>query len=283
MQQVVYSVAKCSVSGHYWMQNGMTNRTLKDRTAELTVEDCEGFVGHLNKLPGNSLVKRERVQQLKSAWDWAIERELWEGKNPWTGLHKRVKREDLKPPRPFSKVEMQAIIGCFKDTEPSYAPYVWFLFATGCRTSEAIGLQWKHISEDCSSVWIGSTLTRGIRQGTKTKKVRTVTVPANIQLMLQDLKTSTPGIDGDSLVFHAPQGGPICDNNFRNRAWKPVLERLEIPHRKAYTTRSTFITHALQGGISPGAVAALVGNSAKVIYESYLGSIPGQSVLPDIL
>jgi hypothetical protein len=31
-----------------------------------------------------------------------------------------------------------------------YAPFVEFLFLTGCRPSEAIGLQWKHVISDYS-------------------------------------------------------------------------------------------------------------------------------------
>ena len=46
------------------------------------------------------------------------------------------------------------MIEAFK-THPKYfcyAPFVEFLFLTGRRTSEAIGLMWKHINPDCSKI-----------------------------------------------------------------------------------------------------------------------------------
>jgi hypothetical protein len=33
-----------------------------------------------------------------------------------------------------------------------YAPFVKFLLMTGCRTGEAVGLKWKHISADCKMI-----------------------------------------------------------------------------------------------------------------------------------
>jgi len=49
--------------------------------------------------------------------------------------------------------------------------------------------------------------------------------------------------DPDGLVFPSPKGNAIDDNNFRNRAWKSVLTRLEIDYRKPYSTRH-MISHA---------------------------------------
>jgi len=64
----------------------------------------------------------------------------------------RVKVCPKQMPRPFSKEEMGAIIQAFR-TDRYYSPYgdfVQFLFETGCRTGEAIGLRWGHLSDDCS-------------------------------------------------------------------------------------------------------------------------------------
>ncbi len=50
---------------------------------------------------------------------------------------------------PFYKQERDLIIQTFESDRyySYYTPYVQFLFFTGCRPSEAIALQWKHITE----------------------------------------------------------------------------------------------------------------------------------------
>lgn len=42
-------------------------------------------------------------------------------------------------------------------------------------------------------------------------------------------------------VFTGVRGAPFHARNFRNRAWKPILDSLGIPYRKPYTTRETII------------------------------------------
>jgi integrase len=50
---------------------------------------------------------------------------------------------------PFTREERDVIIRRFEESNhySYYAPLVKLLFFTGCRPSEAIALQWKHISD----------------------------------------------------------------------------------------------------------------------------------------
>ncbi len=184
--------------------------------------------------------------------------------------------------KPFTKEEIGAIIQAFRTDcyYHHYADYVEFLFGTGCRTSEAIGLRWKHLSDDCSTVWIGESLSRGVRKPTKTNRARTVTLTLNLQAML--LKRKPANLDPDELVFSSPKGGAIDDCNFRNRAWKTILTRLEIDYRKPYTTRHTLISHALDLGMNPVMVAQLTGHDVQVLYENYAGNVNSRPRLPEL-
>jgi integrase len=85
------------------------------------------------------------------------------------------------------------------------------------------------------------------------------------------------------LVFTRPKGVAIDDHNFRNRAWKTILTRLEIDYRKPYTTRATLISHALDLGKSPLEVAQLTGHNVQVLYKHYAGSISSRPHLPELL
>jgi integrase len=245
-------------------------------------EDTEKFITWYSGSGLVDRVQRERVRLVKSAWDWAIEQELTAGKNPWVGTATKVKVAPKQPPQPFTREEISAIIEAFEDDHyyHPYAAYVAFLFGTGCRTSEAIGLLWKHVSPDCSSVWIGETLTRGVRQSTKTNRARTVPLTEKLQNLLLKRRPLKP--DPDALVFLGPRGNPIRDNDFRRRAWTTILDRLGIDYRKPYLTRSSLISHALDMGHSPLEVAQLTGHNVETLYQNYAGNVKSKPKLPEI-
>lgn len=76
--------------------------------------------------------------------------------NLWKELVDRVKVAPKQKSRPFSREEIQAIVAEFRK-DPHYhwyTDYVEFLLGTGCRTAEAIGLRWRHVSDECLTVWI---------------------------------------------------------------------------------------------------------------------------------
>jgi len=249
---------------------------------EVDIHRAEKFalwLGHRNK----GRVLKERIGLLKACWLWAQKKGMLVAvKNPWDEMVSRVKVAPKQPPKPFSREEIGAIILAFKSDRYycHYADFVEFLFGTGCRTGEAIGLRWKHLSDDCSTVWIGESLSRGIRKSTKTNRSRTITLTPRLQAMLLGRKTTE--ISPDELVFTTPSGKSIDDNNFRNRAWKTVLTRLEIPYRKPYATRSTLISHALDLGHSPIMVAQLTGHDVKTLYSNYAGYVNSKPMLPEL-
>ncbi|WP_261226244.1 tyrosine recombinase XerC [Ancylothrix sp. D3o] len=181
--------------------------------------------------------------------------------------------------KPFTKEEITTIVAAFRSHFPHYGDFVEFLFGTGCRTGEVIGLQWKHFNDDCSVAWIGESLSRGIRKETKTGQARDIPMTPYLQQML--ISRRPVEFNPDDLVFPAPQGGAIDDHNFRNRAWKPVLDELRIPYRKPYTTRHTLVSHALEKGMNPVNVAELTGHNVKTLYQHYAGVV-NKTKLPDI-
>lgn len=197
-------------------------------------------------------------------------------------MSKRIKPAPKQPPKLFSREEMGAIVHAFRSDRyyHHYADYVEFLFGTGCRTGEAIGLKWKHVSSDCSTVWIGESLSRKVRKSTKTNRARTIALTPKLQAIL--LTKRPAEFDPEGLVFTAPKGGAIDDNNFRNRAWKTVLTRLEIDYRKPYTTRHTLVSHALDLGMNPVMVAQLTGHDVQVLFKNYAGNVNSRPRLPEL-
>lgn len=123
-------------------------------------------------------------------------------------------------------------------------------------------------------------MSRGVRKSTKTNRARTISLTSKLRTML--LARRPAECDPNGLVFTSPKGGAIDDHNFRNRAWKTVLTRLEIDYRKSYTTRHTLISHALDLGMNPVAVAQLTGHDVQVLYQNYAGNVNSRPRLPEL-
>ncbi len=223
---------------------------------------------------------RERIVFLDAAYKWAIARNLTT-ENPWSDV--TVKVPPKRPPKPFTREEIIRILEEFKTNQyyKHYYPYVEFLFTTGCRPGEANGLQWKHVSEDCSEVLINCKLTeRKERKTTKTNRDRIIPIPPRLQKTLLSIKPDL--LDPESPLFLSPKGSTIDARCFRRRAWKVVLKKLNIPYRKPGTTRHTMISHGLQQGKSPVELAELAGNTVETIYTNYAGSVIHRPTLPDV-
>jgi len=201
--------------------------------------------------------------------------------NPWTNLQNRIKIAPKQMPKPFTKAEIKTIIQAFENDShyKHYAAFVKFMFSTGVRTGEAIGLRWKHITDEFSTIWIGEIITKGKRRPTKNNKHRTIPINAQLKELLKSIKPENA--NPDDLVFTTRQGNPIDEHNFSARAWSNILSRLEIPYRKPYNCRHTFVSHCLESGMNPVVVAQLTGHDVKVLYGHYAGVV-SRPTLPDL-
>jgi integrase len=213
---------------------------------------------------------KERVWLLHSAWEWATDKYQVAPVNPWRGVAKRFQITPKQMVKPFTVDELRAILSAFK-VHPSYQHYgdfVSFLANTGCRFGEAAGLRWKHLGADYLTTWIGESCSRGVRRSTKTGKARTILLSPSVQRMLA-ARFEAMQPKPDDLVFPAPMGGAIDDQNFRPRAWKQILMGCSIEYRRPYALRHSAISHALANGANPIAIAEQTGHSPKVLLETY--------------
>ncbi len=185
------------------------------------------------------------------------------------------------PPDVFTEIERQLIIEAFR-AHPVYhyfADYVEFAMFAGMRPGELIGLRWRSVSPDCSTITIWESHSRGRRKETKTNQTRVIALNSRLRSILEARRPDKP--DLERLVFSSVKGGTMDDHNFRNRAWKPILDSLGLDYRKPYTTRHTAHSHLLDQGWSPSEVAETMGNSVRVVYSRYAGNVKGRRPLPD--
>jgi integrase len=233
------------------------------------------------------------ISQLSACYTWAKNSKLMET-NPFAGMASEMKLPRSKnrshgdrEVEPFTATERDSIIAAFKTNQfchpftpknhqhSNYAAYVEFLFYTGCRPSEAIGLQWKNIDFDKRIVLFQEAVVQSpkgrIRKGgLKTQAFRKFKINDQLREILEGAKLLSR--NAESLVFPAPEGGFIVQDNFRKRVWKKILQGLDLQYRVPYQTRHTFITLCLDKGIDAKDIAQWVGNSPEIIYKHYAGS-----------
>ncbi len=263
------------------------------------------YTNYLRRLPTHDLKKAGEIQdfvvknipldsakqfltRLSACCKWAM-RSGSLSSNPFEGMAAEIKLpksqsedEDINP---FTAEERDLIIAAFESDlfrpqksaykHSHYTPIIKFLFSTGCRPSEAVALQWKHISNDFRLISFEQALIeeeggRMVRKGLKTQERRKFPCNESLQAFLRSIKPD--GCRPDALVFPSIEGKHINTNNIRNRAYKQILAGLGLEYRKLYQTRHTFITLALENGLDAKDVARLVGNSPEVIYRHYAGN-----------
>ncbi|MCT7948306.1 tyrosine-type recombinase/integrase [Ancylothrix sp. C2] len=251
-------------------------RTFESEKQELIPQK---FIEYLKQFQQPRTI-RDRLAILKAAWKWAIKENLVPS-NIWDEINaKFIKTGTKQPPKPFSKQEIGAILEGFENHKDYcfYYNYVRFLFLTGFRTGEAVGLRWRHIADNFSHIWVGEIITNGQQKPAKNHKDRIF--PCNQELG-EFLSSIKPAIfSANDLIFVSPKGKPINANNFCRRAWRTILTEAGIPFRKPYNTRHTFVSHCLVAGMHPLQVAPITGHDVQVLYKNYAGNVSGKAEVP---
>jgi len=114
----------------------------------------------------------------------------------------------------------------------SYKPLIHILAYGGLRFGEAAALRRHRCDLDGGRLLVAESIAdvngRLYFGETKTHRVRKTRIP---DFLVQELRVhlQSVGAASNSLVFTAPQGGPLRIGNFRQRVWWPALEKAELP------------------------------------------------------
>lgn len=285
--QNLLSVAKTTIKSD-WAE---VDRVLREIDRDLLrLDSANEFLAKLLTLYSPSYVKKILTYS-RAAVYWAIENEKVE-KNPYSKLFKRLPKtqSSSRTTKCFEKEEIEQIIKAFLSNEfcskystvkhSHYAGYVEFLALTGCRPEEAIALRWDKIEyKEKTNIIFDQAFSQGELKALKNYESRTF--PVNLQLAGILNKITRTG----DLIFPAVQGGFIDQHNFRDRYWEPIVKKLVVAEKvyeylPPYNLRHSWITRMIRAGLDVGTIAALAGNSPKVIYEHYLAANRKNLVLP---
>ncbi len=217
---------------------------------------------------------------------WAVAEGLL-SVNPWLKVRPRKTTKEVV--KPFSQEEAARIIVGFEKSYPAWVPFTKFLFLSGCRMSEAIGLLWKHIDFQRQEICICESLPllntgkgyERARKDTKTGSVRFLKINTELAKLLEQIKPVS--VSPDELVFTNPtRTNHIDSHNFRSR-WIKVLEQAGIPYRRPHIIRHSFASHAIDQGIPLTGVAYLLGHSDTRMVSQIYGHMVNRPDLPSIL
>lgn len=286
-----YRHKDCDKNIHYWhMRN-----TIKRWGADVNEKN---ILKKLNEEKFCGQTYNERLSMLSKFSLWLLKQKIW-STNPFDDVAKRKKEKNQRSERkPFTMDEMFRILEAIKTdsfcplssryTHSHYYPFIYFIFKTGVRNAEAVGLRVKHIDlvkhliciqETMARTIKGSNASARIRKETKNGKVRHLPLTEDLKCLLAPLVINKPAED---FVFQSYSRGPIDDRNFQRRVLSVVLKGLGIPHRALYAARHTFGSRCIEAGMTPVMTAFLMGNNPETALRNYVHQITLPSVLPSI-
>jgi integrase len=126
-------------------------------------------------------------------------------------------------PRPVEFYEHEEAAALYEATGGQWRILTELGMDVGLRPGELYGLHGHRVDWLRGKIAVVDVMTRkGLRQWPKSKRShRVVPIPAHL---LEDMSVLMAGRARDSLVFTAPEGGPVTDAHFRNRVWYPAVQ-----------------------------------------------------------
>jgi integrase len=199
--------------------------------------------------------------------------------NPLLHVTKRREKGKVKNERrkPLSEAEIATFLNAIKnDTycptssrfkHSHYYNFLFFIFHTGVRNAEAIGLRVKHVDFYNNRIEVSETFARTVKGTNHAARISKDTKTGNVRYLplsnaLNDiLQFHTLHKSIDSFVFLSPKGLSIDDRMLKRRILKPVMIALGLGDRDLYAARHSFGTRAVQQGMAITDVAYLMGHS----------------------
>lgn len=182
-------------------------------------------------------------------------------------------REGLIEASPFAGIERPAMTRRSKtlsgaeratilegSTDEAFRDFLRAMTETGARPGEIARLEASHID------WEAGTATMAGKTTAATGRDRTITLTRSLLAMLRRLAEVNP----TGPLLRNSDGNPWTTNAVRCR-FRRMRDRLGLdPKTVAYSYRHSFVTDGLERGVSPAAMAELVGHSGlKMVSEVY--------------
>ncbi len=260
--------------------------------------DERNILSKLNQETFGAGTYNTRLAILKRFSSWMVKQTNW-STNPLIDVITKYSKKAVKTERtPFTEEEIQLILESVRTNRfcptssrykhSHYHPFLYFIFKTGVRNAEAVGLRVGSLDFTKKIITIKESLARTVKGTHAEARVRKATKNGKIRILpfTEDLKEVlfplVSGKGNDDLVFQSYSGKSIDDRMFQRRVFSVVLKGLNIPHRVLYACRHTFGSRCIDAGITPVMTAFLMGNNPETALRNYTHQLSIPMDLPGI-
>jgi integrase len=226
------------------------------------------------------------LQSIETCINWAMRVGLIEvARNPYQKMGSELKAKGAvkAPPNALSSNEQEKLIAAFHNSErwQHLGNFVEFLFLTGCRPSEAVGLTWEQIYPDCQAIKFNRSIVKIGKEffantGSKTNRVRVFPCSDRLTALLLQMRAAVKPVGS---VFG--EDSWIDYESFCRYAWQPLASEVIGRDSTPYSARDTFITRQIENGKPPVIIAKWVDNSVAMIEKKYLDISAIRSIRPE--
>lgn len=224
---------------------------------------------------------RKYVTDLKGILDVAIEYQLID-KNPFDII--KIPKHTKEETEPFSPKEVELIL---KNSSGFFQNFLAFSFYTGARVGEILALTLEDIKDDF--IFINKSVSNCEISTPKTEKsIREISILNDLKPYLQNQIILAKQANSKYLFFTKDNTHFNSSNHIRGNTddgrWVKILNKANVPYRKIYATRHTFIVSLLNSGtVSIMDIAKIVGHtSPQMIIQHYAKFIKSEKVKLDL-
>lgn len=289
------TLAKSTRSNYeYYLEHSIKNAPIgKIRISDLKSSDILKFYATLVNEEGYSAGTVKILHKMiHPALDMAVKDRLIYN-NVSEGCVKDYAEEQEKK-YALTHEEKEEFLSRVADRSPEYLPFVQFLFASGVRLSEAIGLTWKDIVKKKGAGYIKidhqiqyrRISGKAVQYASETKTAagkRKIPITPEIEKILEDQKALNASVkvpenysvDGYSdFVFLSPKGTCMSHNTIRCMMTRLSKDNkkysVSIRYVSPHICRHTYITEMAAKGCDLKVLQALVGQKdLRVTYNVY--------------
>ncbi len=262
------TTARGLIEGHLVPHFG--SRSLRS----LTEADAMAFADRVLDLGRSPAVIRNALSIVRRVAQLHVEAGLLQ-RNPFGHVGRLVARIERRQAREVREIdawtreEVASIVALARDQRSWIYPLLVFLFHTGARRGEALGLRWEDVDLPRGVVRIRRARVHGHEVTPKSGRSREVPIGAagpELRRVLTELaktRLRREGVRDPWLVFLSPTGQPIEERNL-SRAWAALRSefgRLGVRPLRLHDARHTFASHALEARVSVRRLASWLGHA----------------------
>ncbi len=208
-----------------------------------------------------------RLGTLRAIFNFAVNND-WLSRSPV----RHINRPRVTSTRRFALTDEQ-VTAIAEATVEEYQAMVWVGALTGCRWSEVAGLRVSDLDLLARTMRIAQVVVKDgsghpfIAPPKSEASKRVIGLPdALVDILAEHLaRMRLDARDSDELVFQAPEGGPLYQDNWRRRVWLPALMAVGLDdpmHRPGFhDLRRAVATALVAAGIDPRTVQNRLGHS----------------------